>query len=186
MSITPVDIQQQQFKTVWRGYESEEVRVFLDQVGQRMVEMQREQTAHKTSIEHLERELADHRGRDEILREAVLTTQRAMDDIREHARKEAEVIVAEAEVQAEQIIQSTQSKVNALSDEMRELRIQRARLIEDMRNVLETHNKILDIHTEEGLGAQLEASVTTLASRRRATQSTQNPSGSLGGGLNSN
>ena len=56
MSITPVDIQQQQFKTVWRGYESEEVRVFLDQVGQRMVEMQRQQTEHKTSIEHLERE----------------------------------------------------------------------------------------------------------------------------------
>ena len=186
MSITPVDIQQEQFKVVWRGYDPEDVRVFLDRVSQRMVDLQRQVAEHKVAREHLESELEDHRGRDEMLKEAVLTTQRAMDDVREQARKEAQVIVAEAEVQAEQIVQSTQSKVNALSDEMRELRIQRARLIEDMRNVLETHNKILDIHTEEGLGAQLEASVTTLASRRVTNTATQNGSGSLSSNLKSN
>ena len=56
----------------------------------------------------LERELEEHRERDTTMREALLTAQKAMDEVRQHAQKDAQLIVS-AELKAEQIIHSVRT-----------------------------------------------------------------------------
>ena len=50
------------------------------------------------------------------MREALLTAQKAMDEVRQHAQKDAQLIVSEAELKAEQIIHAYLRVENILRD----------------------------------------------------------------------
>ena len=89
MRLTPIDIQQQKFHRVWRGLETREVQSFLDLVAQQLGDLIRENGELRVELRRMSQELEGHRNREETLREAMLTAQRAIDEIREQAKKEA-------------------------------------------------------------------------------------------------
>src|SRR5262245_32611885 len=114
MKLTPIDIQQQQFRPKLRGYDRREVHAFLDLVAQQLGEVQRDNNELRAEIRRAQRDLDDHQGRESTLKEAMLTAQRAIEEIREQARKEAEVIVGEAEVRAEKLVQGAHLRVSKM------------------------------------------------------------------------
>jgi cell division initiation protein len=160
MRLTPIDVQQQQFGKVFRGYDQREVQRFLDLVATQLGELNKENLELKGELRRLERELSEHRDREETLREAMLTAQRAIDEIREQAKKEAQLVVTEAEVRAEKVLHSAHARVTKIIDDINELRRQRVRAMEELRGVLSTHNKLLDSYSEENDATGREASVT--------------------------
>lgn len=163
MRLTPIDIQQQQFGRQFRGCDRKEVERFLDLVAAQMGELSRENSQMRTEISHLKREIEEHRDREETLREAMLTAQRAIDEIRETAKKEAELVVTEAEMRAEKILHSAHGRVIKLIDEINELKRQRTRAIEEVRSILNTHTKLLETYEYAGReGADEEGSLTVL------------------------
>jgi cell division initiation protein len=160
MRMTPIDVQQQQFGKTLRGYDRREVQRFLDLVAAQLGELNKENIELKSDVRRLEHELAEHRDREETLREAMLTAQRAIDEIREQAKKEAQLVVTEAEVRAEKILHSAHARVTKLIDEINELKRQRVRAIEELRGVLVTHGKLLDCYDIGAEETNREASVT--------------------------
>jgi len=100
MRLTPIDIQQQQFHRIWRGVDSRQVQSFLDLVAQQLGELVRENGELRVELRRMTQELDEHRNREETLRQAMLTAQRAIDEIRENAKKEAQVVIADAELRA--------------------------------------------------------------------------------------
>jgi cell division initiation protein len=161
MRLTPIDIQQQQFHQTWRGFERREVQGFLDLVAQQLGDLVRENGELRTDIRRLTQELDEHRNREETLRQAMLTAQRAIDEIREQAKKEAQVVISDAELRAEKILHHAHSRVAKLVDEINDLRSQRTRAIEEIRGILNTHFKLLDLH-DEVKSAVPEATITVL------------------------
>lgn len=191
MKLTPIDIQQQQFKKSWRGFLRREVQSFLDLVAQQLGELSRENNELRVELRRTQREIEEHKGRETTLKEAMLTAQRAIEEIREQAQKEAELVVSEAELRADKIIQHAYGKVNKVLEEMSELKRMRARaieelrgivqthtrlveeaegavkrqrveLLEEMRGVLKTHARLLEVHDEDREQEQPEATVTVL------------------------
>ncbi len=164
MKLTPIDIQQQQFRKSFRGFEPSEVESFLELVGEQIQELSREVSELRLDLGRRERELEEHREREITLREAMLTAQRAIDEIREQAQKEAQLVVSEAELKADKILHNANSRVSRIVEEISELRRQRARVIEEVRGVLSLHQKLLDVHEEEATkeGEAGDASVTVL------------------------
>jgi cell division initiation protein len=164
MKLTPIDIQQQQFRKTLRGYDVSEVEGFLELMGEQLQELSREATELRSDLGRCEREVEEHRDREVTLREAMLTAQRAIDEIREQAQKEAQLIVSEAELRAEKILHNANSRVGRVSEEIGELRRQRARVIEEVRGVLNLHQKLLDVHEDEAdkEAQSADASVTVL------------------------
>jgi cell division initiation protein len=146
MRLTPIDIQQQQFRKSVRGLDSREVESFLDLVAQQMGELSKENNDLRSEVRGLERQLEEHRDREETLREAMLTAQRAIDEIRDQAKKEAQIIVTEAEVTAEKILHNAHTRVTKIVDDINDLRRQRTRAIEELRGVLEVHRKLLETY----------------------------------------
>lgn len=164
MKLTPIDIQQQQFRTAFRGFERRDVQSFLDLVAQQMGELSRERGELQSEVRRTARELEEHREREASLREAMLTAQRAIDEIREQAQKEAQLVVAEAEIRAEKLLHNAHSRVMKILDEISDLRTQRVRLIEALRAVLKTHDRLLDVHEAESESESSDpvASITVL------------------------
>ncbi|MEE8408107.1 MAG: DivIVA domain-containing protein [Myxococcota bacterium] len=162
MKLTPLDVQQQQFRHGFRGYERREVDSFLDLVSGQMGELSRENSEMRAELRRLQRELDEHRDREETLREAMLTAQRAIDEIREQAKKEAQLVVAESEMRAEKILHSAHGRVTKLVDDISELRRQRRRALEEMRGILNTHMKILETYEIQGLGEPEQGGTITI------------------------
>lgn len=146
MRLTPIDIQQQQFRRTLRGIDCREVQSFLDLVAQQMGELSRENNEMRNELRRLERQLGEHRDREETLREAMLTAQRAIDEIREQAKKEAQVIVTESEVRAEKILHNAHCRVTKIIDDINGLKRQRVRAIEELRSILVTHERLLETY----------------------------------------
>ena len=111
MKLTSIDVQQQRFRKGLRGYDATEVDEFLNLVAEELAETTRALNQSRDEAKLLERELEEHRERDTTMREALLTAQKAMDEVRQHAQKDAQLIVSEAELKAEQIIHSAHLRV---------------------------------------------------------------------------
>ena len=148
MKLTSIDVQQQRFRKGLRGYAPTEVDEFLNLVAEELAETTRALNQARDEAKTLERELEEHRERDTTMREALLTAQKAMDEVRQHAQKDAQLIVSEAELKAEQIIHSAHLRVENILRDIQDLKLQRARAIEEMRGVLATHVKLLEVHDE--------------------------------------
>ncbi len=149
MRITPLDIQQQTFRTALRGYDKNEVSTFLDLIRGEMEDLLRENERLKEEIRKLEGLLADYREKEQALKDTMITTQKLVDQIKDGAKKEAELVMGQAEIQAERIINQAYQRLAKIIDEIGELKRQRTRYIASFQAVLDTHKKLLDALVEE-------------------------------------
>src|SRR5262245_56287879 len=111
MKLTPIDIQQQQFRRVWQGCDRREVAAFLDLVAQQLGDVVRENGELRSDLRRVRGELDEHKQREQTLREAMLTAQRAIDEMREQAEKEARLMLTEAEIRAEKLVYDAHKRV---------------------------------------------------------------------------
>jgi cell division initiation protein len=92
----------------------------------------------------LEARVDEMGAREETLRATLMTAQEVSDDLRRTAAKEAEVLLAEAEVKAEKVLDAAHRRVSKLTEDIREMRQARSRLAASVRSVIETHLSLLD------------------------------------------
>ncbi len=144
MALTPLDIQQQRFRTAFRGYETKEVETFLEQAAAAFEELQRETLRLNEELTRSAAEIEEFKRREGTIKRALLHSQKVLDQMQENARREADVIVAEAENKAEKILQHAQGRVAQLQDSIAELRRQRIQAEAEITFVIESHRKLLE------------------------------------------
>ena len=148
MKITPSDIQQQQFRIRFRGFDVREVDSFLERVTDEFETLTRENSDRQKEIEGLRREIQEYRDREKTFKDAMVNTQKALDDMRMNAEKEAELIVAEAEMKAEKMLGMAHDRLTQLHEDISELKRQRMQLEVELGTILEAHRRLLDMSTE--------------------------------------
>jgi cell division initiation protein len=144
MRITPLDIIQKQFTPGKRGYDSDEVRAFLESVRESMEELLKENQRLKDLVATRDREVAELRDNEADIKDTLLLARRLSDDLKRTARREADVAVGEARLEAERIIMAANDERANLQEAIVRLRSGRAQLIADLRAVLDTHAKLLE------------------------------------------
>jgi cell division initiation protein len=148
MKMTPLDIQQQQFKTRFRGFDVREVDTFLEQTAGAFEILQREHEDSHEEIRRLELEIQGYKKREETFKRALLNSQKVLDQMKENARKSAELIIAEAEVKAEKILNKAHNRLAQLHEDIAELKRQRTQIEVQISSVIEAHSKLLEISKE--------------------------------------
>jgi cell division initiation protein len=148
MALTPLDIQQQRFRIGLRGYATREVETFLEQTANAFEDLQRE--THRLADENkkLQTDIEEHQRREGTFKRALLHSQRVLDQMQENARRQADVIVAEAESKAEKLLQHAQNRVAQLQNSIADLKRQRIQVEEEITFVLETHRRLLEAGRE--------------------------------------
>jgi cell division initiation protein len=148
MNITPLDITQKQFRKVLRGFDPEEVEAFLALVAVEFEALVRENMALREESTRKAEEIAEHRSRERALQETLVTAQRASEEIRDAARKEAEITISDAELQAERIVQGAHARFLRIVDDINELKRQRVQFEASVRTLVESHVKLLEAFRE--------------------------------------
>ena len=149
MKITPLDIQQQQFKIKFRGFDVREVDTFLEQMADAFESLQGENNRLYQEIKRLQHEAHGYREREDSFKRAMLNSQKVLEQMKENARKSAELVIAEAEVKAEKILSRAQNRLSQLHEDITELKRQRSQIEVQIRSVIEGHSKLLEIGKEE-------------------------------------
>lgn len=148
MNITPLDIQQQKFKTRIRGFDVREVDAFLEQVANVFESLQRTHKGMQEEVRRLEIEIQGYRKREETFKRALLNSQKVLDQMKDNARKSAELIIAEAEVKAEKILNNAHNRLAQLHEDISELKRQRTQIEVQIGSIVEAHSKLLELSKE--------------------------------------
>lgn len=148
MKITPIEIQQQQFKVRFRGFDVREVDNFLEQLADTFELLQQENKNAQDEIQRIKLESHGYKEREETFKRAMLNSQKVLDQMKENARKSAELIVADAEVKAEKILNRAHKRLAQLHDDIAELKRQRIQIEVQIRSTIESHTKLLEIGNE--------------------------------------
>lgn len=164
MPITPLEIRKTTFPQKLRGYEPQEVDDFLELVAEEL-------TARLAVADRLEREnrglrnkLEEAHGRQEKLQETMLQAQRLSAEITENARKEAALLLKEAEVAADSMVSQAIEQANRIETKIVQLRSQRRQMQLQFKNALDHFAQHLEDDVED---ERTTAMIRTLPRQRQ-------------------
>jgi cell division initiation protein len=144
MNITPLDIQQQQFKgKMLGGLHPDDVDSFLQAVASEMEGLLRENTELKELANRQSRDLADQAQKEKDLRETMLAAQRITEEMKANAQKEAELIVSEAQLQAKRLVDDAERTVADLQGRIQDVRRQRLQFEMEFKSLLDNHARMI-------------------------------------------
>ena len=149
MKVTPLDLRQQRFKTVMRGYDRGEVQAFMLEVADDYENALRENDKLRQDVARLDAVLAEHRGQERNLRNTLLTAQKHSDDIREHAQTEAGLVIREAEGQRDLLLQKAQGRLEEVQRDIDGLRLKRREVENDIESLVRNLNTSLEFIREQ-------------------------------------
>ncbi|MEI6226344.1 MAG: DivIVA domain-containing protein [Deltaproteobacteria bacterium] len=156
MKITPLDIQQKRFSRKLRGYDREEVEAFLSLTASAFEDLVKELHSLREDLARRDEEIAAHRDLERALQETLVTAQRASEEIRESARREGEITIGEAELQAEKIVQGAHQRFLRIVDDIQEMKRLRIQFESSVRALVEGHGKLLDNFGSTDVGDPVE------------------------------
>ncbi len=155
MRITPLDIQQKQFPMKFRGFDVEEVYAFLEVVREEMEELLRENASLKETAQRAENQIKEHKDMESTLKETLITAQNMVEDYKTNARKEAELLVKEAELKSDSMMKDAQEKVIKIHEDIVDLKGIRRHFKEELKRLIESHLKMIEFDKErEGEGSE--------------------------------
>ncbi|MCG8635854.1 MAG: DivIVA domain-containing protein [Desulfobacterales bacterium] len=153
MGVTPLVVKQKEFSTRFRGFDVQEVDAFLEDVGRELESQDQTIEALKQEKHRLELENQGYRKREDSMKNAMIQSQKVLDHMKENAKKSAEVVIANAEVEAEKILSRAHKRLSQLHSDITELKRQRIQLEMQISSVLESHSKLLEMTKEENKAA---------------------------------
>jgi cell division initiation protein len=148
MTLTALEIKQQRFRARLRGVDPQEVEAFLEQAAGAFEELQRENHRLSDEVKRQKNNIEEYKRREGTFKIALLNTQKVIDQMKANARKNAELIVGDAEIKAAKLLQQAQKRFAQLQDDITELKRQRVQLEVDISAVIESHRRLLAVREE--------------------------------------
>ena len=151
MKVTPLDLRQQRFHTVMRGYDRGEVNALLEEVAEDYENALRENDRLRQELAKSEAVLNEHRGQEKNLSNTLITAQKLADEIRDTAQQEAARIVREAEGRADLMLQKSQGRLEDVQREIDGLRMKRKDVETSLESIISSlYNTIEFVREQDG------------------------------------
>lgn len=138
--ITPADIGNKEFSRKVRGYDTEEVDMFLDVITVDLEKLIKENLKLKAQLANVEKSIGTIGDSDITVRETLETAKSIMDDLAVSSEKRAKALVENAEMDAAIIIKDAKMKAEQLADESRELKSTFEKFRRDYGNMLKRYS----------------------------------------------
>jgi cell division initiation protein len=145
MPLTPLDIHNKEFSRRLRGYDEDEVNEFLDQVIKDYESLIRENKEIQNQMLNLQEKLNHFSNIEETLSKTIIVAQEAADEVRNNAKKEAQLIIKEAEKNADRIVNDSLNKSRKVALEVEELKKQASIYRARFRTLVEAQLELLSV-----------------------------------------
>ena len=141
MKLTPMDINNKEFKKVLRGYNSEEVDEFLDEVVENYEEVFKENSRLKESLSRSTEQIEHYEKIENTIQNTLLLAQNAAEQARENTQKEADIIIKSANDTAQKILDKSHSDVIQINDEYEKVKQEFIKFRAKFRNFMNTQTQ---------------------------------------------
>jgi len=145
VKLTPLDVRKQEFKRTMRGYDPEEVEAFLTMLADELELHIRDKNQMSDELIKLRTQLRDYQRVESTLRDTLVKAQNTVEDSRVNSRREAEIILHEAELQAENIIKDAREEFLSMRHEISLLKAQKEAIAKRLRHMLESQLEMLEV-----------------------------------------
>jgi cell division initiation protein len=157
MKITALEIRSHQIKKSIRGYDVRETDSILEMAADAIEEATRETNRLEDKLRETSERLAEHMANENILKETITSAQRMVEDLKNNARKEAELIVAEARLQSDEIVRQAHTRATKVQEEIHRLRKQKMELETKIKALIDYHSTTLLMEEEDARKADEES-----------------------------
>jgi cell division initiation protein len=148
MKITPLEIRQKAFETVFRGYEKDEVDAFLLSLSQEWERVGANIREQQMKLESTEKELARLREMESSLYKTLKTAEETSNNLIEQANKRADLQLRETQMTTEALLSDARSLAKDMIDEAEAAIKDSYEIIKEQVKDLEQDFKVLQNHRE--------------------------------------
>ena len=117
MKLTPMDINNKEFKRVLRGYSPEEVDEFLDEVVESYEELFKEKSKLEEKLAAAREQINHYSKIETTIQNTLLLAQNAADSAKETAQREADLMLKNANEAAQKILDRANNDIVTINDE---------------------------------------------------------------------
>ena len=149
MPMTPEEIQERQFRIKFRGFDVREVDEFLERVARTYGDVLANNQQLKEEIAKAGQNLEEHRHREKTFQRTLQNSHKVLEQLKKNARKSAELIISDAEGKAERILNRAYNRLSQLHEDIAQLKRQRMQIQQQIRTIVETHSRLLDMSEQE-------------------------------------
>ena len=142
--LSPIEIQSHNFRTRFKGYDKDDVKLFLNAVAESYQELSIENFNLKKEVERLSASLEEFKSRENLLRDALYLAQKTADDLKANAEKEAEAIVKEAELKGENQIKNAMVRAHLIERQIMDIKIERENTILALKDFISRLSTLLE------------------------------------------
>jgi cell division initiation protein len=122
VSLTPVEIRHVKLGRGFYGYRRGAADRLLEEIVQSFEEVWKERADLEDKLERLESDIARYRDLETLLRKTLVSAERSAQELKDHARREAEVVLSEAHAEARLIKQRALAEREHLAGEASRIR----------------------------------------------------------------
>ncbi len=153
MTLTPLDVHNKEFRKAFRGYDEEEVDEFLDRVVKEYEVLFKENAGLKEALQAKDSDIGTYRELEQTLQKTLVIAQQTSDEMKNGARREADAVIQEARLKAEQIIAAAEEQVKTIirdyEDIRKEAQVFRVRFRSFLRSQLELIGEEEDVRFDQ-------------------------------------
>ena len=144
MRITPLDILQKEFNSNKKGFDPDEVKAFLEEIRETLEEILKTNHEYKAQVQAQNREIVALKEGENEIKETLLVAKKLTDDMGSQARREADLILGEARLEAQRVLYQAHDEHRDLLQEVVHLKGQRLQLIAGIRAIVDAQSKLMD------------------------------------------
>jgi cell division initiation protein len=148
-NLTPLEIQKQVFARKLKGFDQDEVRAYLQMVAEEIEILIKDIDRLSRENAMLRDELDDHNQRERIIKDTLLSAQKVSEDVKTNARKEAELIVKDAELLSERLVSQAMNRVADLERTIQDLKVERRGTRNRLQATIDTIQQLLMLDAEQ-------------------------------------
>jgi len=126
----------------------QEVSDFLEMLREEIEEVLRENALLKEQLSKDEARLKEYRQMEDTLKETLVSSQEMIKTFKENAKKEVELTLQEAEMNAGKIIRGAQDKAIKIHEDIADLKGVRRHVREELIRLLENHMRMVNFDIE--------------------------------------
>ncbi|MCG8457295.1 MAG: DivIVA domain-containing protein [Holophagales bacterium] len=162
-SLTPLDVRKMTFPRKMRGVDADAVAEFLEVVADELAARLGESSRLGQENQALRLRLTEAMRRQEELQESLLHAQRLSKEITDSAKREADLLIREAQVTADNMVAQSIEQANKIESKILELRTLRRDFQSKLRSSLDLFSRLLETDMED---EQTSAVIRTLPRRQ--------------------
>lgn len=144
MKLTPMDISNKEFKKSFRGYDSDEVDEFINEIIENYEELYKENSRIKENLLRVNEKLEHYVKIENTIQNTLLLAQNAAEQARESSQKESELIIRNANETAKKILDKAHNDVISVNDEYEKVKQDFIKFRAKFRNFMNAQTETFD------------------------------------------